>query len=263
MLPNHEYVLEKCRELAPRGPILDFGCGTGPCVVTGRAEGLDMVGTDTFMEENLKEGAVKTGLTGTAIFEIGSDGVVPLESDRFDFVFCNMVFEHVANLDRSLGEIARVLRQDGKFLALFPGKEVIWEDHVSIPMVHWFKPDSSLRYPYMRMLRQLGLGGGFKGADPSAWAKRQLGWLDQYTFYRTPAEINIAFANAGFVLEHIEEDYVSFRVRRRGLHLLSRYVRSRLFSPLSRAMCRLYGTQVILATKSHVSRLSSQAGGGA
>jgi SAM-dependent methyltransferase len=41
-------------------------------------------------------------------------------SGSFDLVLCNELYEHVQYLDRAFGEIARVLRSDGRLLATCP-----------------------------------------------------------------------------------------------------------------------------------------------
>ena len=68
-----------------------------------------------------------------------------------------MVFEHVENLDRALSEIARVLKPDGQFFAVFPGKESLLEAHVRIPFIHWIPKNASFRMWDMTMMRRLGL----------------------------------------------------------------------------------------------------------
>ncbi len=96
--------------------VLDLGCGGG------------------FMAEALcKRGAVVTGLdpaaeaiaiaerhaaeTGNTIrYLTGSGEAIPLASASMDMVVCVDVLEHVANLDRVLAEVQRVLKPGGLFL---------------------------------------------------------------------------------------------------------------------------------------------------
>jgi SAM-dependent methyltransferase len=250
MHPNYDYVLEQCRHLTRPGErILDFGCGAGICVVAGRTEGLDMFGVDIFSEAHHKEAVIASKLLGEVVFETTERGRLPFDDDYFDVVFANVVFEHVSDIDHTLREIARVLKPGGRLLTIFPGKECFLEGHVRIPFIHWFSPASRLRYPYMRLMRSLGLGGGGAGKPPATWARDQLLWMDQYTYYRTPRQINASFKAAGFSLIHLEEEYIRFRLARRGLKLLSRFAASRPVSTLSRLFCRVYGSQSILATK--------------
>lgn len=59
--------------------------------------------------------------------EISHDGMahedlcaLTFASGSFDLVLCNELFEHVQHLDQAFGEIARVLRPDGRLLATCP-----------------------------------------------------------------------------------------------------------------------------------------------
>lgn len=59
--------------------------------------------------------------------EISYDGIahedlcaLTFASGSFDLVLCNELFEHVQHLDQAFGEIARVLRPDGRLLATCP-----------------------------------------------------------------------------------------------------------------------------------------------
>jgi SAM-dependent methyltransferase len=259
---NYEYVLEKCRQLAGAGgPILDFGCGAGMCVIAGRGRGLDVVGADIFFEDYLKEEAISNNVLGTSVFDMSESRILPFENDHFDFVFCNMVFEHVADIQQSLKEIARVLKPGGRFLAVFPGKESFVEGHVRIPLIHWFAKDSAFRYAYMKLMRRLGFGAGGAGKSPSVWACDQLAWLDQYTFYRGASEISRSFEGAGFSFRHMEDDYISFRLAVRGFNGLSQLARSGPFAGLSRAVCRRLGAQVLLATKQDLTQQAKTSAG--
>ncbi|MCK5191324.1 MAG: methyltransferase domain-containing protein, partial [Methylococcales bacterium] len=50
----------------------------------------------------------------------------PFESQHFDSIVANEVFEHVFNPDEFLGEISRVLKNDGVLLMTVP---FIWDEH--------------------------------------------------------------------------------------------------------------------------------------
>ena len=159
MITNYEYILRKCQQFAPAGHILDYGCGGGEMVRQGRKYGFNMFGVEAFYAgSNAKNVARDAGLLGSTVFELSAQGIIPFDDRYFDFVVSNQVFEHVENLDLVLTEIKRVLKPGGMLLALFPASEVIREGHSGVPMIHWFKKNSALRYPYMLLMRALGFG---------------------------------------------------------------------------------------------------------
>lgn len=244
MHPNYEYFLNHSKG---RGKILDYGCGMGQCVEEGLRRGMDIWGADIFTWDADIPGEEYHGqgpkhLLGGAVLEIPIDTLdIPYPDVHFDFVYCNMVFEHVEDLDRALSEIARVLKPDGQFFAAFPGKESVVEAHVRIPFIHWIPKNSPFRMWYMTVMRRLGLGAGGEGKGPSEWAELQLRYLDQYTFYRTRREIAEAYANAGFNIKNIEEDYLGFRMK----SLAKVFSTARFFS---RLLSRALGVQVIAAS---------------
>ena len=250
MQPNYAYVLEKCRELCPRGRILDYGCGGGDVVAAGRVRGMDLYGVEAFYSgSSARKTAVERGLFGTAVLELGSGGTIPFPDGHFDFALSNQVFEHVQDLDLVLREIRRVLRARARMLLLFPSREVIREGHCGVPMAHWFAPTSALRYPYMRLMRALGYGYFKAGKTQAAWAREFIDWLDRYTVYRDYAEIRQAFRDAGLEVRHLEEDYVAYRLGRLALPWLAAAARSTVLAQPARAFCRRMAGMVILATK--------------
>ncbi len=171
------------------GRVLDYGCGAGKLVLAGRANGLDMFGTDLFYggSETRAEAA---SLIGTVIRELNPDGSIPFPDEYFDLVTNNQVMEHVQDLDAVLSEIARVLRPGGRVLSLFPSRDVWREGHIGIPFSHWFPKGNWLRFVYTWCLRSLGFGT-WKEQAPTArqWAVDKLEWIDRWTVYRSRAEI--------------------------------------------------------------------------
>ena len=176
MHPNYEYFLNHS---LGRGKVLDYGCGMGLCVEEGLRRGIDIWGADIFeWDEDITgeeyHGKVPEHLLGK-VLEIQLETLaLPYPDAHFDFVYCNMVFEHVENIDRALSEIARVLKSDGSFFAAFPGKESVVEAHVRIPFIHWIPKNASFRMWYMTMMRRLRLGAGGEGKEPREWAELQL-----------------------------------------------------------------------------------------
>jgi SAM-dependent methyltransferase len=60
----------------------------------------------------------------------------PYPDQAFDFITSNQVMEHVADHAFVFRQINRCLRVRGVSVNMFPVREVLWEGHVSMPLVH-------------------------------------------------------------------------------------------------------------------------------
>jgi SAM-dependent methyltransferase len=215
MQMNYRYLLEHAAVIHRQNPdarILDFGCGAGQLVISGRSRGLNIYGADVFYGGNITKQAVADArLLGTAVREI-RNGKLDFDDDFFDLVISNQVFEHVEELDPVLREISRVLKPGGTLVALFPSLEVLREGHIGIPLAHRFRKGSRLRFLYVLAMRSLGLGF-YKEQAPSRseWTRRKLDWIDAYTHYRSRAEITKSFERY-FALEPLERDHINYRL---------------------------------------------------
>jgi SAM-dependent methyltransferase len=205
--------------------ILDYGCGAGALVATGRRAGLEMFGADVYYSGSQARGeAERSGLLGGAIQEI-REGRLGFADSYFDLVTDNQVMEHVEGLDATLAEIHRVLKPGGTLLSLFPSRDVFREGHIGIPFAHWFAKGSRLRFAYTLTLRTLGLGTWKEQAlTRRQWAIEKLQWIDAYTRYRSRREVFAAF-DRYFRSEFCEPDYIRFRLRD-----------GRLLAPLARLL---------------------------
>jgi len=126
-----------------------------------------------------------------------------------------------------LREVARVLKPQGMFVALFPSREVWREGHVGIPYLHWFPRGSRLRLGYARVLHALGLGYHRTGKSGRQWAHDACDWIDAFTYYRRKSEIFAAFRREFDLLERREHEYLAFRLARfRVPHMLLRMLES-------------------------------------
>ena len=250
---NYEYVLDFCsKQKATTGTvapvILDYGCGRGETVTTGRARGLDLYGAEIFYTDGKgREVIAELGLLGSVIREI-KDGRLDFPDAFFDVVVSNQVMEHVVDLDAVLDEIDRVLKPGGVSLHLFPSRDVWREGHCGIPFIHWFRNDSPLRRPYMLALRRMGMGFFKKNKPPEKFTDTFLPWLEKYTHYRTRPEIFRSFRRQ-FSIELIEDDYICFRLEKTGRKAFVPLVHFPLFKPLVKELFRKLGGLVLLAKK--------------
>lgn len=192
---HYRYLLDWARRAGPGARILDFGCGQGQVVKAARAEGLDLVGAD-----------VKPEFEG--VHEIRDDRL-PFEDRRFDLVLSNQVFEHVPSLERSLDEVARVLKPGGRLVCLFPTAEVLREAHCGVPFLHWL-PRGWRRTSYAALWHRWGHSFDKDRKPAAAWAAEAVEWMDRFVFYRRRADVLRAFARR-FGMSEIEEQYLAFR----------------------------------------------------
>jgi 2-polyprenyl-6-hydroxyphenyl methylase/3-demethylubiquinone-9 3-methyltransferase len=104
-------------ELDPKGTrTLDVGCGGGLLAEEFAALGCDVVGLDP-SGVSLETARAHARTSGLEIEYVqGSGEQLPFEDAAFDIVYCCDVLEHVDDLPRVIGEIARVLRPGGVFL---------------------------------------------------------------------------------------------------------------------------------------------------
>lgn len=243
---NYQYVLDWVRAHASAGAkVLDYGCGGGDVVEAGRRDGLDIYGVELFYAgSHARKKASEKGLLGTWVRELDDGQRSPFPDAWFDVVVTNQVLEHVEDIDAVLDEIRRVLRPDGRLLALFPSRGVVREGHIGVPFVHWFSSRSRVRRGYTAAARRLGLGYFKDGQTVDEWVDTKLHWLDQYTFYRSRSQIHAAFSQR-FVFRHAEATYAAYRLRGGAFSMASHAVTTRLVAPLAAALIRTLGGYVI------------------
>jgi SAM-dependent methyltransferase len=200
----------------PQAPIriLDMGCGSGQLLgflqTRLKATNFELYGFDIcdaivqeagFLEktlESLRQAAPEVDWS-KRIFSIHSSEAWPFADGFFDFVISNQVFEHVADPDFALGQIARVLAAGGVSAHLFPLSHYFYEGHLWLPLVHWIH-DHDLLYWWIRACYRLGIGkyrvverqakeGGAQPESLERYAERHADYMAFYTHYLTRKEI--------------------------------------------------------------------------
>ena len=156
--------------------ILDLGCGDGHLIdfiisALGRLRpdirfdvfGLDVHDAGGEFDENMAgaRSYLSSRFPATRWDErvqfVSSKDTWPFADRQFDFVISNQVMEHVKDHRFVFSEIRRVLKDDGVSIHLFPVREVLWEGHVYMPLVH-----KAYNYDKMVFLMHAFAGMGFR-----------------------------------------------------------------------------------------------------
>jgi SAM-dependent methyltransferase len=212
-------------------------------------EGYDAYGVDTFLgvgdsSENL---AIATAKIGKRALAIRPDGPMPFEDGFFDVVVSNQVFEHVSNLDEVRDELARVTHRGGILLALMPTAEVLWEDHLKIPLVHRLPTGSERQRRMIKAFRRLGFGTAQHAPDEE-WVSNAVDTLHQSVFHRPVSEYISTFEKSFRLVDEEEPAWAHYRIRhhwllRRGSFLFDQRALDR---PIRQAVRRTAGAVLVL-----------------
>lgn len=100
----------------PDARVLDLGCAGGFMAEALDARGARVTGIDPSAPAVAAARAHAREAGRDIRYDIGVGEDLPYPADSFDIVVCVDVLEHVADLDRVLAEIARVLTPGGVFL---------------------------------------------------------------------------------------------------------------------------------------------------
>ena len=116
--PATEFYADLVRsKLALTSQVLDLGCGRGGLVEQLEHPLNQIIGLDpdvvSLQEHRLSGNLPLTGAISHAL---------PFPDGRFDLVFCSWVLEHLAEPDKTLAEVGRVLKPGGIFVFITPNK---------------------------------------------------------------------------------------------------------------------------------------------
>ncbi|HMM74439.1 MAG TPA: class I SAM-dependent methyltransferase [Gammaproteobacteria bacterium] len=221
-MDNYDYCAQWVLDQHPAAGAcaLDYGCGAGHIVSRLRARGVEAYGCDVFYEGGDYSGQVQQAYFASRIVRRIENGRIPFDDASFDFVTSNQVFEHVADLGAVLAEIARVLKPGGRLLCLFPDRGVWREGHCGVPFLHWFPKRSRPRVRYAMLMRRLGFGYFTESRSVRQWSESFCTWLDDWTHYRSRAEIDHLFARHFGPPRPREDEWLARRLEARRLPLM-------------------------------------------
>jgi ubiquinone/menaquinone biosynthesis C-methylase UbiE len=108
--------------------ILEIGCGIGTVVHELSKKGHDIIGID-ISSEAIEYGRNKYG---DIRLEVHAAETLPYEDESFEVVLSFDLFEHIAEIDKHISEVRRVLRPGGYYLFQTPNRysniiyEILW-----------------------------------------------------------------------------------------------------------------------------------------
>jgi SAM-dependent methyltransferase len=247
---NYPFIVELARRHSPPpGRLLDFGCGRADVAALALEAGYDAYGVDTFLgvgdsSDNLGIAADKIGKRA---FTIQPDGPMPFGEGFFDVVVANQVLEHVSDLEGVRDELARVTRHGGLLLALMPTAEILWEDHLKMPLVHRLPAGSGRQRQMIRAFRRLGFGT-LQHAPDEEWVSSAVSTLQQSVFHRPVSEYISTFSKSFRLIDEEEPAWAHYRIRHHWLLKRSSFLFDRrgLDRPIRQAVRRTAGAVMVL-----------------
>jgi ubiquinone/menaquinone biosynthesis C-methylase UbiE len=103
-------------ELEPGDRLVDIGCGPGVAARRAAARGATVTGVDP--AEVMLHAAARDDRQNKVRWEQGTAEALPLDDATCDVAWALATVHHWADLEASLAEVARVLVDDGRFLAV-------------------------------------------------------------------------------------------------------------------------------------------------
>jgi SAM-dependent methyltransferase len=197
---NHRHILAIINTERPGPRILDVGCGAGQLcpylsVELPRLSGLavDVSGIDVDGVGFDKE----TGFFPASARLIKPTDHWPFQDGSIDCVISNQVLEHVKDIDFFFGQAARVIRDGGISVHVFPLKSVFWEAHINQPFAHWIL-NHDLAVAYSKLWSRLGVGDRKRrGMTHEEFALDSADATFNYCFYRSYHDSLLAAQRAG------------------------------------------------------------------
>jgi ubiquinone/menaquinone biosynthesis C-methylase UbiE len=136
--------LARTNLLKPGDRILEIGCGIGTVVAELVRQGYDAMGTD------ISQVAVEYGRAkyGNVRLEVQPAEELPYADGTFGVVLSFDLFEHIARIDRHVGEVQRVLKPGGHYLFETPNKlSNVVAETLAYKSLKWRRVHPSLHTP--------------------------------------------------------------------------------------------------------------------
>lgn len=112
-----EYAKLLDQNIPPRKRVLDLGCGTGQLAIFLSLAHRQVVGMDLSLNSLRKANGFRERFDLRRVrFCQGNLFQIPLQSESFDYVFCNGVLHHTGDARRGFEEAVRLLKPGGYFI---------------------------------------------------------------------------------------------------------------------------------------------------
>lgn len=126
----------------PGGRVLDVGCGPGVMASAAVERGCTFWGVDPAVGM-ITLARERHASVARAHFTVASAEHLDFPTQTFDTVICTGVLERIADDERALQEMARVLKPEGSLLLTVPNRwspSLMWRDHIFYPLVAMLRP---------------------------------------------------------------------------------------------------------------------------
>jgi len=164
LLTNLEFLVQTDL-LKPEDRILEIGCGIGTVVHELSKKGHNIIGID-ISGEAIDYGRKKYG---DIHLEVQAAEILPYEDESFEVVLSFDLFEHIAEIDKHISEVKRVLSPGGYYLFQTPNRysNIIYET-LWTKSLQWRRYHPSLHSPgqLKRRMARHGFGTRFVKMNP-------------------------------------------------------------------------------------------------
>lgn len=119
--------------------MLVVGSGWGGMLYAAKKLGIDVCGIDVDKDEIeiSKLRFLKDGLTPALVYLAPAENL-PFRDETFDLVYCFSVVEHVQNVEKTISEIARVMKQGAYGYIQTQNYNIPWEPHFKMVLPTMF-----------------------------------------------------------------------------------------------------------------------------
>lgn len=122
---------------------LDIGCSSGVITSLFGDHFSTAIGID--IDQEAVQYAQNHFASPRVQFLIADSMALPFQDNSIDVIVCNHVYEHVPEANQLVGEVYRVLREDGFCYFSAGNKYMVMEGHYHLPLLSWLpKPIAHL-----------------------------------------------------------------------------------------------------------------------
>ena len=141
-----------CSEELANYTCLDLGCSRGTISAQLVRDFKIVIGIDPDSQA-LKFGQISKPRPLEPPYYISGNGnALPFNGGQFEVIICAQVYEHVANAEKMVAEINRVLKPGGFCFFSGPNRLEIMEEHYWLPFLSWLP--HSIASAYMQIMKR-------------------------------------------------------------------------------------------------------------